>query len=139
MAAKSRTKGAAGEREFINLLQRELNSRGNTLELRRDLRQYQDSGLSDVAGDLEEFAVEIKRYKTVTQGMVDAWWTEAMVQAFDAKRMPVLAYRGDKQRWRVRFPMTLLYKPVQERTYNPSVEGDIETFVSMLVQAGVAI
>ncbi|MGC9217388.1 hypothetical protein [Acidithiobacillus sp.] len=91
----SRRKGADGERELIRLLRDAFPG----LELRRDLRQYQTGGLTDVLG-LPGYAVEVKRRRRITQGQVDAWWSPLARHADGVE--PVLAYRQDKQGWRFR-------------------------------------
>ena len=91
----SRTKGAAGERELIRLLK----SRWPDLPLRRDLRQYQSGGLTDIVG-IPGYTIEVKRRKRVMQSEVDHWWAGLVAKADGIE--PVLAYRQDQQDWRFR-------------------------------------
>ena len=111
MGAFERTKGANGEREFARLIHEHLGVR-----MQRRLRQYQSGGCDlDVhpddtglaAGYLANCSIECKRAAKVTQGVIDAWWHQAVEQA-DRECMPVLAYKGDRQPWRVRLPMDAL-------------------------------
>lgn len=108
MGLKSRTKGASGEREFINLLLAELIKRIDKVPtLKRNLRQYQEKGLDDVSG-IPWARIEVKRYRTATDAQVAGWWIEAQQQAAGQDAAPVLAYRADKQQWRVVVPVWLL-------------------------------
>ena len=91
----SRRKGASGERELINLLR----SRWPDLLLRRDLRQYQQSGLTDILG-LDGYVIEVKRRRSLGQADVERWW-QPLVRNADGQE-PVLAYRQDRQDWRFR-------------------------------------
>jgi Holliday junction resolvase len=91
----ARTKGAAGEREIIRLLK----SRWPDLPLRRDLRQYQSGGLTDIVG-IPGYTIEVKRRKKVMQAEVDHWWAGLVSKADGVE--PVLAYRQDQQDWRFR-------------------------------------
>lgn len=102
MGGKSRRKGATGEREFINLLKDYLGDR----TIARNLEQCRQGG-SDVAeGEqkiLANWAIEIKRAAKPT---LSAWWDQAERQA--EGKTPALAYRLDRQPWRVRVPLHAL-------------------------------
>lgn len=109
---KSRTKGASAERELAAELHDLLGVR-----LSRRLRQYQaggcdlqvDEGQSgEVADLLRRCAIEVKRHATATQGQVAGWWTQAVAQAQAQGAIPVLAYREDRQEWRVVLPLAAL-------------------------------
>ncbi len=91
----SRRKGANGERELICMLRDAFPS----LDLRRDLRQYQTSGLTDVLG-LDGYVIEVKRRRSLGQADVERWW-QPLVRNADGQE-PVLAYRQDRQDWRFR-------------------------------------
>jgi len=101
----SRAKGAAGEREFCNELADIL---GETLvaPLKRNLEQTRIGG-HDIVG-LDGWAIEIKRYKTLTEGELKEFWQQAVDQAKRVNATPVLAYREDFRSWRVRIPMGFL-------------------------------
>ena len=101
----SRAKGAAGEREFCNELADIL---GETLvaPLKRNLEQTRIGGY-DIVG-LDGWAIEIKRYKTLTEGELKEFWQQAVDQAKRVNATPVLAYREDFRSWRVRIPMGFL-------------------------------
>lgn len=102
MGKLSRTKGASGEREFINLLKDYLGD----IDIKRNLNQYQQSNESDIKG-FDDFAIEVKRCKSAS---LNSWWSQAERQAQAVNKVPVLAYRLDRQQWRVRVPMYLAYQ-----------------------------
>ena len=86
----SRRKGASGERELAHLLEKHLD-----VKLVRNLSQSRDGG-HDLTG-LDNMAFEVKR---TAKSQLSAWWKQAVVQAEDVGRVPVLAYRLDRQSWR---------------------------------------
>jgi hypothetical protein len=57
---------------------------------------------------MQRFAVEIKRYSTAIPSDIEAWWQQAARQADDAEKLPLLAYRLDRQGWNVRLPLASL-------------------------------
>jgi len=88
----SRSKGQAGEREVAHLL---LGLTG--LDVRRRVRQHE--GDSDI--EYPGWAVECKRYASVTHAALAVWWRQACVQAHKANLRPVLFFRGDRCEWQV--------------------------------------
>lgn len=91
MGASQRNKGRRGEREFLNALGKLL---GRQLE--RNLQQS-DRGGADclcVAG----WAIEIKR---VESSSLPSWWAQAETQANRISARPALAWRRNRQPWRV--------------------------------------
>lgn len=100
MGKLSRTKGASGEREFINLLKGYLGD----IDIKRNLTQYQQKNECDIMG-FDDYAIEVKRKKTPS---INSWWSQAESQAQAVNKIPVLAYRLDRHQWRVRVPMFLL-------------------------------
>ena len=94
MPINSRTKGASGEREVARILADELG-----IQMVRNLAQARNGG-SDLIG-LPGWSVEVKRAKAVTAGMVGEWWSQAEAQAIREGKRPALAYRADRQPWRV--------------------------------------
>lgn len=105
----SRRKGASGEREFARALDDLLG-----VKLARNLEQSRRGGhdliapeeaTGPVAEALARLAVEIKRYAAVTPGSLATWWSQACRQAEDVGLLPCLAYRPDRQPWRVRLPL----------------------------------
>jgi Holliday junction resolvase len=117
----SRAKGAQAEREFAALIQEHLG-----VTLRRNLEQSRSGGhdLEAIGDDtaavaLNRFAIEVKRYRAVTPAMLAKFWEQAEMQARGASRMPILAYRADRQEWRVLVPLASLNGAI----FQPSWEG----------------
>lgn len=113
MSAKSRTKGSSGERELAALLFDELGVR-----LHRRLEQYQRGGCDlavhpeeagPVADRLRRLAIEVKRHREASQGLVDRWWQQAVTQAEASGKVPALAYRADRCPWRLVVPLAELH------------------------------
>lgn len=94
----SRTKGKAGERELIGELKRVLPELSDALE--RNLEQTRDGGY-DIAG-MEGWAPEVKRYAKILPADVESFWDQAVTQARNDHRRPVLFMREDRREWRVR-------------------------------------
>ncbi|MDD5036675.1 MAG: hypothetical protein PHE55_18200 [Methylococcaceae bacterium] len=110
MSINSRDKGATGEREFARLLHEHLG-----VKLVRNLEQSRSGGYDleaegkdPTAEALGRFAIECKRYAATTPGSIAKWWGQAVQQAHDAERIPALAYRADRQEWRVTLPLSVL-------------------------------
>ena len=108
----SRRKGASGEREFAAAV---LDTVG--VRLVRQLDQCRAGGFdlapepddgSAGAARLRTFAVEVKRHRAVTPASVATWWAQAVRQADAAGLHPLLAWRADRQPWRVAVPLHLL-------------------------------
>lgn len=92
MGAKSRTKGAAAERELAHLLADHLG-----VALKRKLEQTRDGGY-DLEG-LPGIALECKRYAKAGSSEKRTWWLQTIKQARASKSIPVLAYRLDRAEW----------------------------------------
>ncbi|MBF0188611.1 MAG: hypothetical protein HQL50_11875 [Magnetococcales bacterium] len=86
----ARRKGRAGEQELARLLREHLG-----VEISRNLKQSRDGG-HDLTG-LDGVAIEVKRQ---TRLKLPAWWRQTLEQAEQTGRVPVLAYRQDRQPWR---------------------------------------
>lgn len=106
----SRTKGASAEREFCRLIHAHLGA-----ALARNLEQSRNGGHDLIApGDdpisaaLNRYAIECKRYRTITPGLLAGFWRQAEDQASRCGKAPVLAYRADRQQWRVLVPLRCL-------------------------------
>ncbi len=98
MGKKSRNKGASGEREVVKLFDGHLG-----VKLERNLQQAINGGFDLIADSdmvTAGLAIEVKRYASVTQGMIETWWQQAISQATGG-RIPVLFFRADRQDWRV--------------------------------------
>lgn len=109
MGKMSRTKGQSGEREFAGLLFDHLG-----IEVKRHLEQSRSGGHDLVVTDpgscriteaFDLFAVEVKRHKTASQGLIASWWLQAVEQANRAEKIPALAYRADRQQWQIALPL----------------------------------
>jgi hypothetical protein len=105
MSAMQRRKGQGGELEAARLLS-DLTGHPVT----RRVRQH--GGDSDLVG-LPGWAVEVKRARTAPLATVaGSWWYQACEQAQDAKLVPLLLYRADRQPWRCVWPAGLLTAPM---------------------------
>lgn len=89
MSAKSRNKGARGEREVLKLLGEEL---GVVLE--RNLVQTRDGGADCLC--VRGFAIEVKRVEKLSR---PTWWRQACEQAKRLGLEPMLLYRQNMGRW----------------------------------------
>jgi hypothetical protein len=107
--AGSRAKGSAGERAFsaaladlvgVRLVRRLTQVRGGGHDL-----ELPEGATGPVAETLARLAVEVKRYAAVTPGSLATWWGQACRQAEAVGLLPCLAYRPDRQPWRVRLPL----------------------------------
>lgn len=101
----SRRKGVSGEREFAKAVHDQFG-----VTLRRNLDQVRSGGhdlivdtesTGIVAHWLADHAIEIKRYRSVTPALITQWWAQTTTQATKASLRPMLAYRADRQSWRV--------------------------------------
>ncbi|PJE80662.1 hypothetical protein CI610_00323 [invertebrate metagenome] len=97
MGSQERDKGGRGEREFATVI-RELTS--GEINLTRNLEQVRNGG-ADLDGH-DAFAFEIKRRRDPpTDATLTGWWMQTVDQALVQNKKPVLAYRQDRQSWRV--------------------------------------
>lgn len=95
MSINSRDKGASGEREFSRLVLDELR-----VKLARNLEQSRSGGHDlEPVGDcptakaLGRFAIECKRWASISPAMLGKFWQQAEAQAHRADRIPCLALR----------------------------------------------
>lgn len=105
----SRNKGASAERELAGVLFDALGVR-----LVRNLDQCRGGGHDLVVAEdqegpvcdyLNSFAIEVKRHQTATPAKISGWWDQAERQALAVGKTPLLAYRADRQSWRVVVPV----------------------------------
>ncbi len=107
MGAKSRRKGATAEREFAKVLGDLV---GEPELLCRNLEQCRTGGddlrikqerlnNTDLVSRLDGFSIEVKRYATAQPSAVRGWWQQSVRQARDRLKLPLLAYRCDRQPW----------------------------------------
>lgn len=108
----SRRKGKNSELEVALILYDQLGVR-----VKRNLEQSRNGGhdlvvvdphASEVDRSLDEFAIEVKRHSRITDGMIDGFWSQAIQQAEDARKIPALIFRQDRMAWRVMIPMNEL-------------------------------
>lgn len=100
-ASFSQDKGKRAEREVVKLLQpvvtKVCSELGiSDLKLERNLMQSIKGGY-DITG-IDSLALEVKHQETLA---VDAWWNQCLRQAGD-NRLPVLLYKQNRQRFKVR-------------------------------------
>lgn len=98
----SRNKGKRAEREIVKLLQpivtKEYMDAGlEAPELERNLMQSHKGGY-DIEG-LDWMAPEVKHHETLA---VNSWWEQTLEQAAAKSREPVLFYRQNNAKWKVR-------------------------------------
>lgn len=102
MAINSRSKGARGEREVRDFLQKvvdEVAAEKKMLfapEVKRNLMQSMEGG-HDLVG-IPGIAVEVKFCENP---QVDKWWEQTLKQASRAGGLPVLIYRKTRSPWQV--------------------------------------
>jgi len=125
MSAKSRNKGAGGERECIKAIY-DLTG----IELKRNYSQTAFGG-HDLIG-LDDWAIEVKRYAVADNASKKIWWRQAVDQAKRVDKQPVVIYRADRQPWRciVQYPLhTSLY---DMSDFLCTCEVDLELFCGWL-------
>lgn len=88
--SRSRTKGAAAERELLRKLGDELG-----VLLQRNLTQTRGGGADCLC--LHGFAIEVKRKERLSR---PAWWSQAVEQAQRAGGEPIVFYRRSREPWR---------------------------------------
>jgi hypothetical protein len=91
MGRMSRNKGARGEREFLAMLGAELGEM-----LTRNLQQTRGGGADCLM--VKGWAIEVKRCESLSR---PTWWRQAVEQAEREGVQPMLAYRRNKEPWRV--------------------------------------
>ena len=105
MALNARNKGQRGEREVIDLLQPHVDevSAFNQLQspiLQRNTLQS-DRGGYDIVG-LPGFGIEVKRVESDAPGQLASWWAQTVRQAIADNVEPVLFFRMNGKKWKVR-------------------------------------
>lgn len=63
---------------------------------------------SHIAAQLDKYAIECKRYATVSQASLCTFWVQTVKQAQDVKKIPLLAYRANRSAWRIVLPLGVL-------------------------------
>ena len=95
--AKSRAKGARGEREVCRLLADNLGGQFNRL-----LKQYQQSQLADIEQLVGVYSLEVKNCATLN---LRAWWQQAVTAADKRGAVPCLAYKVARKGWKFVVPL----------------------------------
>lgn len=95
--AKSRSKGARGEREVCILLRDNLGGEYNRL-----LKQYQQSQLADIEQLVGPYSLEVKNCATLN---LRAWWQQTVTAADKRGAVPCLAYKITRAGWRFVVPL----------------------------------
>ncbi len=108
MSKKSLLKGKTGEREFckelskllgIDVLDRNLEqprSGGHDLKMKESEINQEHQYVKK----LDEFSIEVKRYRSCGKSEIRTWWKQASEQAHKIGKNPMLAYRLDHQSWK---------------------------------------
>ncbi len=122
---KACRKGKSGEREFIRTVYRLTDGK---VELHRNLKQSRDGG-DDLRG-LKPFSFEIKRWARTSDALIRDWWTQAQRNARARNKTPVLAYRVDKQSWKVAMHPNHYFK---EDDVRGCMIMDVELFCQFLL------
>lgn len=111
-AINSRQKGASSEREFAGLIHDQLGvklvrvldqSRGGGFDLEPEPNQE-----GPVVDAVRGLALEVKRYNAITPSLMERFWSQATRQAENAGLIPALAWRADRQPWKVTVPLSWL-------------------------------
>lgn len=125
MSAMQRSKGARAERELFALLSKKLGSC-----VRRNVDQARSGGADCV--EVPGWAIEVKRHES---GFRAEWWEQAIRQAEQDvdDRCPALAYRANRQPWRVRVLLVDVIETMATYAYGQGcgmawVEMDLPTF-----------
>lgn len=94
MGRMQRTKGARAENKLASMLSDDLG-----LDIKRTLGQARDGGADIVLGP---FAIQVKH---AARPCLKDWWQQTCADAAKCKRQPVLAYKINRQGWRIRMRM----------------------------------
>lgn len=95
--AFSRSKGARGEREVVQMLKDNLGG-----DYSRNLKQYQQCQEGDIEQLVGPYLLEIKNCATHN---FKAWWQQALTAANKRDAIPCLAYKVPRKGWRFRVPI----------------------------------
>lgn len=122
MAIKSpKSKGSGGEYEIICLLTDWAAEIGVTLELERNLEQVRRGG-ADVNG-VPNMEVEVKRVETLA---VASWWAQVCRAADQSGKVPLLAYRQNRKKWRFKTRQYVAIYGEESGTVMIEMELDLE-------------
>ena len=123
MPINSRNKGAAFERQIASIIKDELG-----LEVKRNLDQYQSKGCYDLVG-LHGYALELKRYASITDSMKRTFWKQALEQTGEYEE-PILIYKADRQETRV--VMLANDGLFDDEDYNGTIDVSLHYFLALV-------
>jgi len=129
MPINSKRKGDEGEREFSNLMRDKYDIR-----ITRNLQQTRQGG-HDLDG-LPGIALEVKKRRVITQAKIRGFWKQARRQADDVGKEPALAYRGDREKWRVLVDMGYFHNNASGILADLSVQGFLHFLGYCLTSSG---
>jgi hypothetical protein len=124
MAAMSRNKGKAGEREVAGLLRDLLGH-----DVQRSVQQHE--GDSDLIG-IPGWSLEVKRHKAAGRADIAEWWRQTVEQA--AGLLPCLVYRLDRDSWRAVWPLAIHLRVQRAdywRDYVMTAEASLEAWAAV--------
>ena len=122
MSASQRRKGKDGELELARLLREYLG-----VDVTRNLMQSREGGpdLSGISG----WALEVKR---AARPRLAEWWLQAGQQADVVGLKPALAYRLNRQPWRVVVALRHVATGFENAPLALRLESDLETFAALV-------
>lgn len=131
----SRTKGAAGEREFIGLLApvvtRACKAAGTQgIVLSRNFAQASQGGCDLDSLESHGFIFEVKRHETLA---INTWWRQVVAAAAGKSVWPILAYRQNRQPWTFVVHCKMLWIDADSRVHLEQ-EAFLSWFEKMLIE-----
>jgi Holliday junction resolvase len=115
MGAMQRNKGSRAENQFAAMLTDSLG-----FEIKRSLGQARDGG-ADIK--LGPFQIQIKH---AMRPQIKAWWQQTCQDAFKGNGAPVLAYKINRQGWRIRVRMQELIGNNEAWTYDHQYTEELD-------------
>lgn len=122
MSASQRRKGKDGELELARLLREYLG-----VNVTRNLMQSREGG-ADLLG-IPGWALEVKR---AARPRLSEWWLQTCQQADVVGRKPALAYRLNRQPWRVVVALRHVATGFENAPLALRLESDLETFAALV-------
>ena len=115
MSVMQRNKGSRAELQFASMLSDSLG-----FEIKRTLGQARDGGADIMLGP---YAVQVKH---AAKAQVKSWWQQTCTDAAKCKRVPVLAYKINRQGWRIRVRMQDLMGNSEAWTYDVQYTEELD-------------
>ena len=131
MPINSRDKGQRGERQVAGILA-DLLGRVVSRRIQNFKNDYDLIGLEQFG-----YAPEVKHHAKVTDSLKAEWWAQAERQAEVHGLVPVLIYRGNRQKWRAVVPASLFLGGEGWEGLEWTMEMSLEAFAAV-ARAGVA-